>query len=327
MLLFGSKRWPTRRLYRLETCSDSNRLSTLFKSLPRTQNANMVEGPACLQDDTDEAEDCLGYQWRWRRRSLGYVHQLVHWPLVEWDPMDFDYGVKKKKPMNAKWRIRWMMAFSQGLDRSCPRKRNSAGRLSLTDGHLLGTDDQSRDITARLIHGTVVPCSWVSFPCPLPSIGILLGLIAGFGGWVDMVLSHHRSRDVLPSFFLIIAVIAFIEKSMVNIMVVIGLVGWTLFAWSKWGPSNRSLDYVAAARSMGVFLAHLTVMSRTPSHCLCRPGLRYCPCRAHGNRSEFPRIWGHQCSLLGEIVMQAETTFLKEPGTSRFCRASPSSSP
>ena len=180
------------------------------------------------------------------------------WPVVEWDPMDFDYGVQKKKPDECQVAHQ----VDDGIQPRagcgpCPSEEELNGAsCRLTDGHLLGTDDQSRDITARLIHGTVVAMLVGVISMSIAgSIGILLGLIAGFfGGWVDMVLS--RITEIVmcfPRFFLIIAVIAFIEKSMVNIMVVIGLVGWTHIFRLVRGEvlRTRSLDYVAAARSMG----------------------------------------------------------------------------
>ena len=105
------------------------------------------------------------------------------------------------------------------------------------------------------------------------TIGILLGLIAGFyGGWVDMILS--RITEVVmcfPRFFLIIAVIAFLEPSIVNIMIVIGVVGWTHIFRLVRGEvlRTRSLDYVAAARAMGagpwrIMIRHVLPNSISP---------------------------------------------------------------
>jgi peptide/nickel transport system permease protein len=179
------------------------------------------------------------------------------WPLVEWDPNDFETGKKAKKIEDCQEAHLIDTGRTKKADCGpCPEELKDGESCTVTAGHLLGTDNQSRDILARLIHGTVVAMLVGVIAMSIAgSIGILLGLIAGFyGGWVDMVLS--RITEVVmcfPRFFLIIAVIAFLEPSIVNIMIVIGVVGWTHIFRLVRGEvlRTRSLDYVAAARAMG----------------------------------------------------------------------------
>jgi ABC-type dipeptide/oligopeptide/nickel transport system permease subunit len=180
------------------------------------------------------------------------------WPVVEWDPMDFEYGEPKATPGECQvaHQIDDGITPKAGCG-PCPSEEDLGGKTCrLTDGHLLGTDRDSRDVMARLIHGTVVAMLVGVISMSIAgTIGILLGLIAGFfGGWIDMLLS--RITEVVmcfPRFFLIIAVIAFIKPSIVNIMMVIGLVGWTHIFRLVRGEvlRTRSLDYVAAAQAMG----------------------------------------------------------------------------
>lgn len=123
--------------------------------------------------------------------------------------------------------------------------------------HWIGTDAQGRDVLARMIHGTIISLSVgvvaVSIYC---TIGIILGLFAGyFGGWVDILLSRITEVVIcFPSFFLIITVIAFLEKSIYNIMIVIGLTSWTGIFRLMRGEVLRvkELDYNAACRALGV---------------------------------------------------------------------------
>ena len=148
------------------------------------------------------------------------------WPLVGWHPNQIDGSALKLKP-------------GEG------------------EGHTLGTDDLGRDVFARLIHGTVVAMLVGIFSQGLAaSIGITLGLAAGyFGGKVDMVLSRVTEMVMcFPTFFLIIAVIAFLEQSIINIMLVLGLVGWTgIFRLIRGEVLRvRDLDFVVAARALGV---------------------------------------------------------------------------
>ncbi len=122
--------------------------------------------------------------------------------------------------------------------------------------HLMGTDALGRDVFSRLLYGARVSL-WVGFVAVGISsvIGIVLGLVSGFfGGWVDEVIM--RGVDVMlcfPSFFLILAVIAFLEPSLTNIMVVIGLTSWMGVARLVRAEtlSVRERDFIAASRLAG----------------------------------------------------------------------------
>ena len=119
------------------------------------------------------------------------------------------------------------------------------------------------DPTALHLKSILVPPSgarvslWVGFVSVSISIaiGIALGLLAGyFRGIVDEIIM--RGVDVMlcfPSFFLILAVIAFLEPSLNTIMVVIGLTSWMGVARLVRAEtlSLRERDFVAAARLAG----------------------------------------------------------------------------
>lgn len=121
---------------------------------------------------------------------------------------------------------------------------------------LLGTDRLGRDVLSRLLYGGRVSL-WVGFVAVgiSISIGTTLGLVSGyFRGWVDEVCM--RAVDIMlcfPSFFLILAVIAFLEPNLTNIMVVIGLTSWMGVARLVRAEtlSLREREYVAAARLAG----------------------------------------------------------------------------
>jgi peptide/nickel transport system permease protein len=101
------------------------------------------------------------------------------------------------------------------------------------------------------------------------SIGILLGALAGyFGKRVDMVIS--RLIEIVmtfPTFFLIITIIAFLPQSIYNIMIVIGLTGWTGIARFVRAEflKLKNLDFVMASRALGASHTRLIFVHMLPN--------------------------------------------------------------
>jgi peptide/nickel transport system permease protein len=96
--------------------------------------------------------------------------------------------------------------------------------------HWLGTDDVGADVLCRLIHGSRISLS-VGFVAVGIStiIGIIVGAILGyFGGKIDFIgMRIVEAVMAIPVFFLIITMMAFFPRSILNTMIIIGVTGWT----------------------------------------------------------------------------------------------------
>ncbi len=126
----------------------------------------------------------------------------------------------------------------------------------------LGTDDRGRDLLAQLIYGFRVS---VLFALALTAIGVLLGVITGaiqgfFGGRVDLLFQRFiEVWGSMPELYLLIIFSAIFAPSVSLLLILLSLFGW--MGLSDYVRAeflrNRQLDYVRAARAMGLSNAQI----------------------------------------------------------------------
>ena len=128
--------------------------------------------------------------------------------------------------------------------------------------HLLGTDDQARDVMARLIYGFRIS---VLFGLSLTILSSIIGIAAGavqgyFGGWIDLVF--QRLLEIwssMPQIYLLIILASFIQPSFWVLLGIMLLFSWmTLVGYVRAEfLRGRNFDYVRAARALGMMDARI----------------------------------------------------------------------
>ncbi len=131
-----------------------------------------------------------------------------------------------------------------------------------TPGHLLGTDNLGRDVLSRLIYGSRISLSvGLVVVSVAAAIGTTLGLVSGyFGHAADIVIMRIVEIFVaFPFLILVVAAIALLGPSLYNVMLVLGLVSWPVYARLVRSEvlAIRELPYVEAARALGASNARI----------------------------------------------------------------------
>jgi microcin C transport system permease protein len=134
----------------------------------------------------------------------------------------------------------------------------------------LGTDDQARDVLARVIFGTRIS---LLFALALTAASALIGIAAGalqgyYGGWVDLI--GQRLLEVwsgLPVLYLLIILSGFVEPNFWWLLGIMALFSWLSLVDVVRAEflRSRGLEYVKAARALGVGDAQVIVRHILPN--------------------------------------------------------------
>ncbi|MGQ7845434.1 ABC transporter permease [Granulosicoccus sp. 3-233] len=162
-----------------------------------------------------------------------YITELIeekgslYWPLIPFSYQSIDFELSTSPP-------------------SAPTAR-----------HWLGTDDQGRDVLARIIYGFRVS---VSFGLLLTLFSTVIGVAAGavqgyFGGLLDLLAQRFiEIWQGLPVLYLLIIMASVIQPGFVSLLVLMTLFSWTSLVGVVRAEflRARNFEYIRAARALGV---------------------------------------------------------------------------
>jgi microcin C transport system permease protein len=174
-----------------------------------------------------------------------------------WPPIRYSYNTHNLAlPLPAPSPPTWSLTNEQ-----CSQGKTFAGEpaqnCSQIEWNWLGTDDQGRDVVARLIYGFRIS---VLFGLLLAGISSFVGVAAGaiqgyFGGWTDLIFQRFiEIWSSLPSLYLLIILSAIVTPSFFVLLFILLAFSWVNLVHVVRAEflRARNFDYVRAARALGL---------------------------------------------------------------------------
>ena len=172
-----------------------------------------------------------------------------------WPPIRYRYNTNNLDlPVPAPAPPTWMLKDEQC---KATAERNGGSTCRDLEWNWLGTDDQGRDVVARLIYGFRISVLFGLILCGFSSvIGIAAGAVQGyFGGWTDLIF--QRLIEIwtsIPALYLLIIVAAIITPSFFVLLGILLLFSWVSLVGVVRAEflRARNFEYVSAARALGL---------------------------------------------------------------------------
>ncbi len=175
-----------------------------------------------------------------------------------WPPVRFSYRTHNLAlPTPAPSPPTWALSQAQCKAAALKSLKKENGTCSDLEWNWVGTDDQGRDVLARLIYGFRIS---VLFGLILAGVSSIIGIFAGaiqgyFGGWIDLVFQRFiEIWSSLPHLYLLIIVSSIITPSFFVLLFILLLFSWVSLVQVVRAEflRARNFEYVNAARALGL---------------------------------------------------------------------------
>jgi microcin C transport system permease protein len=186
-----------------------------------------------------------------------------------WPPIRYSYNtVNNELPRPAPS----PPAYQMTREEACAKYPGGAEDPNCNSGNLnwLGTDDQGRDVVARLIYGFRIS---VAFGLILTFVSSLIGMAAGavqgyFGGWTDLLFQRFiEIWTAMPGLYILIILAAFITPTFWILLFIQILFSWTSIVGLVRAEflRARNFEYVRAAHALGLGNARIMFKHLLPN--------------------------------------------------------------
>jgi microcin C transport system permease protein len=207
-----------------------------------------TEGDFGVQDELKEAG--ADYREPFLQKQVAAKGGYMVWP-----PIRYSYGTHNLDlPTPAPSKPTWMLTEAQ-----CKPVVERKGLKSCRDleYNWLGTDDQGRDVVARMIYGFRVS---VLFGLILTIVSSVIGVAAGavqgyFGGWVDLLFQRFiEIWTSIPSLYLLLIISSVLAPGFFVLLGILLLFSWVSLVGLVRAEflRGRNFEYIQAARALGV---------------------------------------------------------------------------
>jgi microcin C transport system permease protein len=207
-----------------------------------------TEGDFGVTDELKEA--AADYREPYLKQKIAEKHGFMIWP-----PIRYSYGTHNLDlPTPAPSPPTWMLTEAQ-----CKSVVERKGLTSCRDleYNWLGTDDQGRDVVARLIYGFRIS---VLFGLVLTIVSSVIGVAAGavqgyFGGWTDLLFQRFiEIWTSIPELYLLLIISSVLVPGFFVLLGILLLFSWVRLVGLVRAEflRGRNFEYVQAARALGV---------------------------------------------------------------------------
>jgi microcin C transport system permease protein len=174
---------------------------------------------------------------------------------ILWPPIHFSYDTHNLDlPTPAPSKPTWLLTEAEC--KPVVERKNLSGCRDL-EYNWLGTDDQGRDVVARLIYGFRIS---VLFGLSLTIVSSIIGIIAGavqgyFGGWTDLLFQRFiEIWTAIPSLYILLILSAVLPPGFFVLLGILLLFSWVSLVHLVRAEflRGRNFEYIKAARALGV---------------------------------------------------------------------------
>jgi microcin C transport system permease protein len=175
-----------------------------------------------------------------------------------WLPIRYSYKtINRKLPVPAPSPPTWMLSEAQCRAAVLRYEKRQGGTCRDIEWNWLGTDDQGRDVLARLLYGFRIS---ILFGLTLAGVSSIIGITAGavqgyFGGWTDLIFQRViEIWSSLPELYLLIIISSIIVPGFFVLLGVLLLFSWVRLVHVVRAEClrTRNFEYVNAARALGL---------------------------------------------------------------------------